>query len=65
MYLVEEKSRSISKELQIMKSALFKMNFKDVQPYQYKTMFANVIKPCQAALTGLLTAVEEMVNTCQ
>jgi hypothetical protein len=33
MYVVEEKARSISKEIQVVKSALFKMNFKEIQPY--------------------------------
>ena len=46
-----------------MKSALFKMNFKELQPYQYKTTFANILKPCQTVLNELLTSIEEMVNT--
>lgn len=57
MYVVEEKARKISKEIQVMKSALFKMNFKEIQPYQYKTTFANVLRPCQAALNELLASV--------
>lgn len=50
MYVVEEMSRKVSKEIQVMKSALFKMNFKEIQPYQYKTTFAGIMKPCQTAL---------------
>ena len=63
MYVVQEKARSISKEIQVVKSALFKMNFKEVQPYQYKMAFANVLKPCQTAINELLASVEHMVNT--
>ncbi len=38
------------------------MNFKDIQPIQHKSLFANALKPCQQALTELLVAIEEMVN---
>lgn len=45
-----------------MKSALLKLNTKDLESMQCRTFIANIFKPAQYEVSELLIAIEQMVS---